>query len=857
MPQLQRFSLANGLTLFVDEVPLYPVVAVQAWVGVGSADEVLPAEAGISHVIEHMLFKGTHRRQVGDVAREIEGAGGSLNAWTSFDETVYHMVLPSHKWDIAVDMLGDVLQHSTFDAQELEKEKEVIIEEIRHSENSPSHVTSDNLFAAAYKGYPYGAPIIGSRESVNSFTPDNLRAYCQKWYIPSNLTFIVVGDVKAEEVRDALEAAFGDGTDKPVVKRAPQVRNSYTPGESSAVVAKGPYSESYLNIAIPLSTFDMDYCAQIDLLSMILGDGESSRLQRVLKHEKQLVLESYSWSFTPMGAGLFTIGAVLTHDNIPVVTGEIIHQLKGLLQITPDELKKAKITLRSEEVSAMETVQGMARKRGYFYQVAGDPLGDAAYFAAIDRVTCESLQKLAETIINLPRFLSVTVPEACTLDEENLKKTLGITPEAIPAITRQGGRDFDIYELEGGARMLVLEDHSLPFVSMRCGWVGGLLSETPEKSGIAPLVSSLISRGTILRSGDEVQNFVESRGGSLFGFTGRNSFGLRLDSLSDTFCENSDLFLETLLYPAYEEGEIEKEKEHLLEALNAEQDRHSTQALRLFEKALYGDSHPYGLNISGEKDTISQMERKDLLGFMDTYCSSSQLVFCAVGDIDGHLLRDKVSYGLKRRPESRDPWKYPPVESWGKTPVATYKNADISQDHILLGVPGVTIYDNDRFSLEIISRILSGQSGRLFLDLRDQKSLAYNVSAFSLEGVAAGYFATYIVTRPDQADRSVQGLSEHLDRLMDENVSEDELSRTVRYMVGTHAIALQRRSALCASAFFGDLYGIGYDSFRKYKEHLESVTIADIKGVAQKYLAPEKRLLAVYGPREVSGGLFG
>lgn len=219
---VHRFELESGLTLFVEELHHMPVVAVQAWVGVGSADELLPAEAGISHVIEHMLFKGTSRREVGDVALEIEGAGGSLNAWTSFDETVYHMVLPAERWATAVDVLADVLQNSTFDAAELDKEKEVIIEEIRHSENSPSHLASDKLFSIVYGDYAYGAPIIGTRQSVNSFTPDDLRAYCAKWYRPDNLTFIVAGDVDPLEVKRELERQFsGTGGARPARVKPP------------------------------------------------------------------------------------------------------------------------------------------------------------------------------------------------------------------------------------------------------------------------------------------------------------------------------------------------------------------------------------------------------------------------------------------------------------------------------------------------------------------------------------------------------------------------------------------------------------------------------------------------------------
>src|SRR6478672_7185402 len=164
-----RYQLPNGLRVVLQENHAAKVVAFQAWVAVGSADES-PEIAGIAHVFEHMLFKGTARRGVGQIAQEVEAAGGEINAWTSFDQTVYHLVLASRFFDTGLDILADAIQHSSFDPAELERELKVVLEEIKQGEDNPSRVITQELFKTAFTKHPYRRPVIGFEKVVRTFT---------------------------------------------------------------------------------------------------------------------------------------------------------------------------------------------------------------------------------------------------------------------------------------------------------------------------------------------------------------------------------------------------------------------------------------------------------------------------------------------------------------------------------------------------------------------------------------------------------------------------------------------------------------------------------------------------------------
>ena len=853
LANIQVFSLPHHGRLVCQVNSALPVAAVYAWVHAGSCHEQPPRELGIAHMVEHMLFKGTSHQGVGDLALAVEGAGGSLNAWTAHDETVLHAAGPSGAWRTFLLAITEALFHPAFDADELEREKEVVLEEIRHGENSPVHRISDRIFEVSYPSGGYGRPILGSHKSVGAFSRQDLMDFHGRWYTPENVTFFVVGDVDPDEVHDALKTL--------IPKRArhkgeaPPIAPKKARGKLE--ILRGPTSEAYLFCSLPLPEYNFDSTPTYDLLSTLLGDGESSRLAVALKHRDNLVLEAYATAFTPRGPGLFMISAIYAPENTQRLFEALSNQLRGLTRVMPSELEKARATIAAEQISSMQTVQGMARLLGFFQGATGDHAAGARYDAALAERTIADLEAAGANLNTLPTTAVLLLPEDFKADEAALQKTfsLAFKPEKSPAdIPSLGGSDeTPIYEyrIPRGPRLLVMPDTRLPMVAARVGFIGGLLRETADISGISPLTAGLLSRGADFLPGDAIAQLVENKGGVLQSFSGRNSLGLRLDVLTEGRELGLSLLCRSLRSPAFFEHEVRKERELARETVRAEADQHSVQVMRLFEQARYGDDHCCALNITGQLGSLGRMNRDRIREYWEQNYPLADATFVVVGDVDPQSVSDQISAeldGLGKRTRS------PQLDLAAPTRPArnaAYRRKKISQNHIVTGFPGVDLHHPDRFALEIAARMLDGQSGRLFMDLRDRQGLAYQVSCFSLEGLAPGYFVAYMVTRPEQGERALFGLLEHFARLRQDAPPEEEVERTKNFMLGTHDLGMQRRSAIAAAVFFGDLYGLGWNSYLRYRKALESVTPEDIKRVARKYFQPRALVTAIYGPENI------
>ncbi|MFH0900447.1 MAG: pitrilysin family protein [Pseudomonadota bacterium] len=365
-----RATLQNGFKVFLYENHTSPVVAFQAWIGVGSTDEE-PGEEGIAHVLEHMLFKGTERRQVGQIAQEIENAGGDINAWTSYDQTVYHLVLASRFFDTGLDILSDAVQNPSLDAGELERELRVVSEEIKQGEDIPSRVLTQGLFTTAYATHPYRRPVIGYQRTVEKMTRQKLLAFHRLWYVPGNTTLVVVGDFDSKAALEKIERAWASKGRAGSLRRRP--RSEEPQRRMKVTVFSRKVHETQIALAFHVPGVRHVDTAAIDAAAVILGQGESSRLNLLVKREKELATEVYAYSYTPNDSGLLVIGASLPAGDPESTLRAVLRQVFRLTQeeVSPEELAKAQVIIESDAVYQKETVQGMARKLGFFETVAG------------------------------------------------------------------------------------------------------------------------------------------------------------------------------------------------------------------------------------------------------------------------------------------------------------------------------------------------------------------------------------------------------------------------------------------------------------------------------------------------------
>jgi zinc protease len=382
--------------------------------------------------------------------------------------------------------------------------------------------------------------------------------------------------------------------------------------------------------------------------------------------------------------------------------------------------------------------------------------------------------------------------------------------------------------------VIIKPNHAIPLVSMRLAFLGGQLAETEETQGISSFTAEMLERGTTSRSAAQIAAEVEGIAGGLEGFSGRNSFGLTGEFLTENLDTGLDLFADVLLEPSFPADEIEKLRTDRIAAIKRREDDLAGKAFELFAQALY-PNHPYRFRIIGNEESARRVDRAALIDFYRTRAAPKNGVLSVVGDVEPEQIVEALESRLGGW-TGPDSVELPERPSNGRPPgprdVSVVK--DKQQVHLVLGFPGLTVHDPDLPALEVLTQILAGQGGRLFLELRDRRSLAYTVTAFSIEGLDPGSFGVYIASAPDKREESLEGLRSELQRLLDEPIDPDELERARAYLIGSHAVALQRYGLQASLLALDELYGLGATHYLDYDRRIEAVTLDDVKRVAQR-----------------------
>jgi zinc protease len=836
-PGVKLITLDNGLTVIVREDHSAPVVSAQAWCMAGSIHEDKWLGAGLSHVLEHMLFKGTTTRPGSRIDQEVQEAGGYMNAYTSFDRTVYHIDVPNTGARTAIDILCDIMQHATLPPDELAKEMDVIRREMDMNVDDPARRASRRLFETAYTRSPYRFTVIGYPDIFNELKPDDIRAYYQEKYAPNNVFFVVTGDVKNDEVVEQIRAAYGKAKARPLPPVVlPEEPKQTAPRE---IVEEAPVELGHFHFAWHIPELRHPDVPVLDVLAVLLGNGRSSRLYQEVRDKQGVVHHADAWTYSPGNPGLFGMSAVVDADKFTAARNAMLAEAEKMkaAPVAVDELGKAVKQFISATLSTRKTMEGQAQDLGSGWLAANDLNFSARYLEAIRRVTPADVQRAACDYLTAEnRTLYALLPG-------------GTAPPISGTSERISDHPIQKFELANGLRLLVKEDHRLPFVEIRAVFQGGVLAETPENNGVTQLMGKMLLKGTTRRSSENIAVEIESVGGSIDSYGGNNSLGVNVEVLSSDFATGLGLIADVLLNPTFPAPALEREREIQIANIYARKDDLLKSASIAMRRALFGDTG-YGLDALGTEESVQRIQVTELKALHQKLAVPNNCVFAIFGDIETAAAKSAVETAFA----DWKPGQRPEVgcqKSELKEAKRTEEIRDKKQAVMVVGFRGTTLHDTDRYALELVQEACSDLGSRLFLRVREEMGLAYYVGAQHFPGLRPGYFAFYAGTTPEKLDLVEKELLRETELLRTEGLTDAELSRAKAKIIGQKKIARQDLGSLAMTTALDELYGLGYAHIDAEDALYEAVSLDQVKTAAQKYLRPDAQVIAVVKPEKV------
>lgn len=855
------YRLSNGLTVALLEDNRFPLVSIRLFVHAGSAYET-DDQAGISHLLEHMVFKGTDSFPKGAISSSIESAGGYLNAATSFDYTVYQNDMPAAQWKVGLKSVQEMAFKATIDPNELEPEKGVVIAELQRGEDSPGNRLFKQVQKQALAGTPYERPIIGYENTINATTSEDMHAYIKRLYQPQSMMLLVTGQINKPEVMQEIETLFGSlkntGPVTPPAKLAP------APG-FGVHVEEGPWNKVYLTFAFPAPALTDSRSPELDVLTQLLGGDRTSYLYRKYKYDKRLV-DSISASYYGLERlGLLAVSATLDADKLDGFWQEFIKDLPNLGKqtYTEQEFARAKLNLEDDLFRSKETLSGLASKLGYFQFFAGGEEGEKNYLRQINSFDAKRLAALGAEVFqpeNLQVSMIIPDAEAAKKDEAGKKaKSAMLPPEKLaeklsaslrkawPAkatsATQEQAKSAstpEIIKLDDNRTLVLVPDATMPYTSVDMMFHGGDALLKPDQQGLAAFTASLLTRGTQKRNATDIEDYNSDRAAGLGASAGRQSFSLSLSQPSRFNADMFKLLQETLTQPAFKDEELARVRENQISAIKVKEDQPLGLAFRRLFPFLYGD-HPYGFLQLGTVDGVSKFSRPEVLDFWKKQVQEPWVIAVS-GDFD----QDEIIKAVKALPE---PKLTKPVLA--KADFKPEKNLDLNmpgrtQAHLLLLFKTDGYGSEDTPGLDLLNAVLAGQSGLLFRDMRDVQGLGYTVTSMTWQAQEGGFMAFYIGTEPGKMDVAEEGFRKIIKELQEKPLDNEELARGKNQLEGDYYRGHQSLGARSGEASSMTLMGYELEHPRKNIERAAGLTPQDLQRLAQKYLKlDEARIVKV------------
>ena len=853
---IHRTVLPNGLTVLVQEDRTAPVVAIVTYVKAGYFDET-DDENGLAHALEHMFFKGTKQRGVGDIAKETKASGGYLNAHTIYDNTTYYTVLPSSGFAKGLEIQADAYANSVLDSLELSKEMEVIIQEAKRKSDSPSAVATETLYEMLHDAHRMRRWRIGREPGLRSFTRDKMNGFYRNFYRPGNTVLSISGDVDpADALRRVTELYGGLEGGEPLRNPGPTEpeRDGFRYRELSGDIAQ---TQLVIGWRTP-GTLDPD-TAVLDVAASVLATGRASRLYRAVR-EKKLASSVSAYDYTPTEIGVFVVHAETEPENAAEAAAVIwdqLHQLRvGALE--EDELTRVRRIFEARWVRRLETAEGRANYLAEWEALGGWRLGEE-YFEAFMSASADDVQRVtrkylaeekAAALIYRPASSSVVAQDATDMrrllaaaQSERLAsippRKVSLPPETKPVEFEKEEAGVSVFRTAEGIPVLIRRKVGTPMASIGVFIVGGAVEEEESEAGLTLLTARTMLKGTTTRTAAQIAEDAEMLGGTISASAGSDSFGWSFSVPKARLPEALELMGDVIQRPTIPDESFETERTVALSNVAMLRDDMYRYPMRLAASVAFG-GHPYGRPVMGTEESLRAISAEQAREWHKTKVLESAAVIGIVADLEVKEAADLValefgSLELEKGPKVGKP-------RWPKSVKIAAESRDKAQTAIALAFPAPSRTDDARFAAALIATVASGLGGRFFDELRDKQSLAYSVQAAVSEKRVAGMFLSYIATSPEKEGIAREGLLAEFEKLRDQTVTAEELSRAKEYVVGSHAISQETGGALLGEMLDAWMFGGGLGELLEHDTRVRAVTADQMRDVAQKYFDPKRRV---------------
>jgi len=821
-------TLDNGLRAIVKEDHRNPIVVFSVFIDSGSASEGEYSGTGISHLIEHMLFKGTRKYPAGAIEDILNKYGGSIEGYTSYDYTGYSVTILKDHLDVAMDVLKEMIAEPAFDQGEMKKEMSVIEREMDMNKDDPARRISRMTFETAFLKHPYRLPPIGYKENFKKLSRPDLIKFFKVAYAPEKITIAVVGDIDRQDALDKIAMSFG---------KLPRGNNTIIarPEEPPQAIKRlleerADIDGAYMNISFhSMDLLDRDLYA-MDLLSFILGQGESSVLNESLRMKDQLVLSVSAYNYTPKDPGLFVVSSVLKEENVNKAMDATLSQIENLKQnsVSEYDLQKAKNNFIADYAYQKETIESQANDIAQSQILTGSPNFYRQYIENIKSVKAEDIKQVASKYLNAQN-MTVTV---LSKSGNALKRENELSPEKKSA-------DIKRIPLSNNIPVIVSENHSLPIIAVSIAFKGGLRAENADNNGISMLVSQMLLDGTDSMPRGDMAKFYESRAIALNTYSGNNSIGINLTCLKEHIEDALKLASDICTGSSFPDEEFKREKNEIQEAIEMQDNEIMNHGHRLLKELLF-KTHPYGFQTIGTGSSVDKITKDAVKDFYKSIVSPENIAIGVSGDFKSeeivNLIEKYFSKITFNKPAFSNPQKEPAIEKIRESVV----NVDKDQSLILVGFRGIDVYDKDRYAVEILANILSSPSGVLFKSIREENGLTYAVGAFNVLGIDPGYLAVYALTSKENIQKTRRKIFEELEILAKNSVKKEDIEKSKNYLKAMRKISMQTNSSFIFSAAMDELYGLGYDNYKNFDKNIDAVTVEGVKRAAKRILTLDK-----------------